>query len=337
MTIGTAQSNHFDPTDEQLGRLGTHFAPTNEEAKSRYDRFRSRDPFPAINPALLNIADVCQYVAKTGMIWPFKLMKEDLKFATYSLRLIGKIIYWDGEGVKCEKDISEGDDFVMKADSIAFVSLEPMLRIPHYIALRFNLRVDNVYRGLLLGTGPVIDPGFEGRLSIPLHNLTTNDYTFRGGDRLIAIDFTKLSPHPRLQPPGDVGETPIPDLQSLFIPYPPAPPGVERDLKSYLRQASPHQPVRSSIPNAIGKAVRAAQSASRLVTISTVAGAIVVLTIIISFAAFVMDYMQHRQELVDELRELRRRVERIEEEESQGAGANATGTSGSQASDLELE
>ncbi len=28
-----------------------------------------------------------------------------------------------------------------------------------------------VYKGLLLGTGPIVDPGFVGKLYIPLHKL----------------------------------------------------------------------------------------------------------------------------------------------------------------------
>ena len=55
------------------------------------------------------------------------------------------------------------------------------------------MKIDNVYRGLLLGTGPLIDPGFDGILSFPLHNLTSNDYTFIGGERIIWMEFTKLS------------------------------------------------------------------------------------------------------------------------------------------------
>lgn len=71
---------------------------------------------------------------------------------------------------------------------------EPTFRIPDYIALRFNLQITHVHKGLLLGTGPLIDPGFEGKLLIPLHNFTLNKYTLYGGQDLVWIEFTKLSP-----------------------------------------------------------------------------------------------------------------------------------------------
>jgi hypothetical protein len=48
---------------------------------------------------------------------------------------------------------------------------------------------------LLLGTGPLVDPGFAGRLFIPLHNLTSEPYTLIGGEGLIWVEFTKISPH----------------------------------------------------------------------------------------------------------------------------------------------
>ena len=67
------------------------------------------------------------------------------------------------------------------------------LLLPEYIAARFNLHIRHVHKGLLLGTGPLIDPGFSGRILIPLHNLTDNDYELSGGDGIIWVEFTKLS------------------------------------------------------------------------------------------------------------------------------------------------
>ena len=44
-----------------------------------------------------------------------------------------------------------------------------------------------------MGTGPLVDPGFEGKLLIPIHNLTNNTYKFYGGEKFIWIEFTKIS------------------------------------------------------------------------------------------------------------------------------------------------
>lgn len=75
------------------------------------------------------------------------------------------------------------------------VTLEPIIRLPAYLIARFNLKIRFIYKGLLLGTGPIVDPGFQGRLSIPLHNLTENEYEIKGGESIIAMEFTKISPN----------------------------------------------------------------------------------------------------------------------------------------------
>lgn len=171
--------------------------PRNEEeAKKKYLKFCSRDPFPNIKAALLNSADIFNYVATTGMIYPF--YPEQLSGASYSVGIGEKVIWWDEERQeRHEENLSKsGAYFKLRPNSIAFVMLEPLFQIPDYLVLRFNLRVVHVYKGLLLGTGPIVDPGFVGKLSIPLHNLTANTYTFRRGDALIALEFTKMSDNP---------------------------------------------------------------------------------------------------------------------------------------------
>lgn len=166
---------------------------TEREADQRYKKTFSNDPFPDIQPALLNSADIYNYVIETGMIFPF--YPEKLAGASYEVAIGEKIVWWDEKKQKVkEVDISRpGAFFKLKPNSIAFVMLEPTFRIPDYMALRFNLKIMHVYKGLLLGTGPLVDPGFVGKLSIPLHNLTANTYTFKHGDSLIEVEFTKLS------------------------------------------------------------------------------------------------------------------------------------------------
>jgi hypothetical protein len=82
---------------------------------------------------------------------------------------------------------------VLPANPITFVQVEPEFRLPNYIALRFNLRITHVHRGLLLGTGPLVDPGFRGKLLIPMHNLTASDYELATKEALIWIEFTKTT------------------------------------------------------------------------------------------------------------------------------------------------
>jgi deoxycytidine triphosphate deaminase len=174
------------------------------EADQRFERFENVDPFPEIAPALLNSQDLYDYARVTGMVFPFPKgedLRKKLKPASLEIDFLGHVY------IRSEREeslppspirperIHRDQPFVLPKNSIAFVALETEFRLPHYIALRFNLRITHVHRGLLLGTGPLVDPGFVGRLLIPLHNLTSEDYTIFGGDGLIWVEFTKVSPN----------------------------------------------------------------------------------------------------------------------------------------------
>lgn len=218
----------------------------DNEAKRRYEQFLSKDPYPEIEAALLNSADIFQYVAKTGMIYPFD--SDKLQGASYEVAIRGTVIWWDEEKKEehIEQLVKPGDSFRLEPNSIAFVTLEPMFRIPDYIALRFNLKIIHVYKGLLLGTGPLVDPGFVGRLSIPLHNLTANTYIFHAGDGIIQMEFTKLSRN-------NVWLTNKSDLSGLYKRKWIRP---GRTLKEYIARAlegSGNTIVKSSIPNELSK------------------------------------------------------------------------------------
>ncbi|HEX8452786.1 MAG TPA: hypothetical protein VF647_11860 [Longimicrobium sp.] len=127
------------------------------------------------------------------MLYPFSFSREDLQLASLDLPLLGRAVLWDEELKERTVEIADGTAFELPPNSIAFVTLEPYLQLPDYIAIRFNLRVRNVYRGLLLGTGPLVDAGYQGRLAFPLHNLTNNPYRFYGGQRIVSVEFTKLN------------------------------------------------------------------------------------------------------------------------------------------------
>lgn len=171
----------------------------DNEAETLARKYQDVDPYPDIEPALLNSADIMAYVKQTGLISPFH--PDNLKGASYDVTIKGDVVYYEPDpithvnGRKTFKLENDGDYFELLPNSIAFVTLEPTFRIPSYLALRFNLKITHIYKGLLLGTGPLVDPGFIGKLSIPLHNLTENTYRFYKGDQLITMEFTKMSPY----------------------------------------------------------------------------------------------------------------------------------------------
>lgn len=265
--------------DDLENREASRYATTQADAKERFKRFEALDPFPDIDSALLNSADVSDYVAATGMICPFYEGKQ--KPASYEVALLGKYVYWDEKGQKHGATILPGKEFILRQNSIAFVTLEPTFRIPEYMALRFNLKITHIYRGILLGTGPLVDPGFVGRLSIPLHNLTTNDYTFVGGDPLIWMEFTKISS--RTDWKRNTKERELVNREGKYFPFP-----CEKkefgDVENYLRKADAHRAIRSSIPDAIESARTQAEEAARRLRIFTFGGLVAVVAVLITIA-----------------------------------------------------
>lgn len=248
------------------------FAKDDDDAEKRYQRYKSLDPFPDIAPALLNSADIADYVAATGMICPFEYEKALLKPASYGVRLQGLCIYWSNNNkqrfvlskkpIERYANIEHRESFKLERNSIAFVSLEPMFRIPEYIAVRFNLKIKHVYRGLLLGTGPLVDPGFQNRLSFPLHNLTNDEYQLWAGEEAIYLEFTKLSKWKNWTTKPLV---PLPEEQEerkgRYFAFD-AEKLKRQDLDDYLRHANDGNPVESSIPIEIHSAQVAASHAA---------------------------------------------------------------------------
>jgi deoxycytidine triphosphate deaminase len=278
-------ADEFEPAEPpSRPRPGAPWPQSSEEAKERFSQWDETDPFPGIEPALLNSAHVEQYALATGMVYPF--YPDRLKSASYPIAIAGDVVYWDNRDRMRTIDLRKGatERFRLRRNSIAYVTLEPVFRLPQYIAIRFNLKIDNVYRGLLLGTGPLVDPGWAGRLSFPLHNLTTNDYWFDAGEEIIWVEFTKVSPLDRWKPEKATPAAP----PGTYRPYP----DVKRGgtVKTRLTAAAPHQTIRSSLEEAYDRAEKAAALTNRI----QVWGATALLVGLATLVALVVDVLAFR-------------------------------------------
>jgi deoxycytidine triphosphate deaminase len=223
------------------------------------------DPFPKIPASLLSADDIDRYVRSTGLIAPYHRggKNDRLKKAAYEGR-IGNYAYKYNEHGKLVPILTKGKGLTVPANTIVFVETNLEFRLPDYIALRFNMAITHVHRGLLLGTGPLIDPGYWGKLCIPLHNLTNLPYEIPANEGLIWVEFTKTTSTP------SKGRDPV--LSVAKAEEDPNNPGawnITKFIEKAAKQFGPEEnsvAIRSSIPlvaeEAAQKATLAADEAS---------------------------------------------------------------------------
>jgi deoxycytidine triphosphate deaminase len=158
---------------------------------TRADWWENDDPFHDLWPSQLTAEHIANYARVAGIVYPFD--ERWLKGATYEVGVSGNVYYWDDESRKHILDVAAqpGGEITLQRNSITFVETDVEFRLPHYIAARFNLHIKLVHRGLLLGTGPIVDPGFRGKLLIPLHNLTNSSYTIEADEKIVWVEFSK--------------------------------------------------------------------------------------------------------------------------------------------------
>lgn len=236
------------------------------------------DAVKDVPPSLLSAEHIYSFVMSTGLISPFHIggNKPRLKKASYEGRIGDTAYIFDGRKLK-PADFS-GRKLQIPANSIVFVESDIDFRLPNYVAVRFNLHIEHVHRGLLLGTGPLVDPGFWGKLCIPLHNLTSEDYEISKDDGLIWLEFTRTTFNLNNTEKG-IGAKPS---NSGYW-----------DILKFITKAAKGTggatsvPIQSSIGGALKTASDAAVSAerqTRIYSIASVVGALVLIAAAVSFA-----------------------------------------------------
>jgi deoxycytidine triphosphate deaminase len=154
-----------------------------------HEEWKYEDPSPDDRGILLS-NQIHRLCSVAGLLICEGYDEKNLRPASYTLRIGDDYVDSDGN---LHRLTEEDDSFVFQKNSIIFVSTKEKLELPYYIIGRFNIRVNWVYDGVLLGTGPQVDPGFSGALSCPLYNLTNMDLTIKRGQDFATIDFEKTT------------------------------------------------------------------------------------------------------------------------------------------------
>lgn len=165
-----------------------------------------------------------------------------------------------------------------------------------------------------MGTGPIVDPGFKGRLSIPLHNLTSNEYVFSSGDEIISIEVTKMSPIYKynVTPQTRLGKYIVREIPN------------HRQVDQYLQRAlekTNSDSVVSSITSTTNEAKKQARQAikavKKLSTFGIVGLITLVVAIVTAFINLLLPSYQLMQSVVDKQTAYEIRIHNLEEQISQ--------------------
>lgn len=234
---------------------------SRERGKRLAEAWAKKPEILDIPNTLLTSNHIVSVVEKTGLISPFFYSrgrrKDRLKKAAYEGRIGSKaFIYKDKNCPENIFEASKDEYLLVPRNSIVFVECDLDFRIPDFVALRFNLQIQHVHRGLLLGTGPLIDPGFWGKLCIPLHNLTDEDYEIPRDEGLIWIEFTKTT-----LPSESIDEARGPQESTS------EPKKEHWDIEKFLHKAADqfrgHKvPIKSSLPTMFDAATQSAEKAA---------------------------------------------------------------------------
>jgi deoxycytidine triphosphate deaminase len=134
------------------------------------------------------------YSRTLGLIEPFR--EDRLGPASYDISLGNECWYADHaeDTGEPKRVLAPDENLILEPNSIVYVTSSETLNLPFYLVGRFNLKLRLLHAGLLVGTGPQIDPGFSGRLSCPLHNLSNSRVSLKCGVPFAVLEFQKTTP-----------------------------------------------------------------------------------------------------------------------------------------------
>ena len=170
------------------------------------DRYLFEDPLKddenfkkPLGPVLL-AREIDTYARKYGLLIATNYEKGKLKGASYSMTADPTYKAWrfSENSEKVTLEVIKGENgnkyYEVPKNSLVYIRLLQKLKLPYYIIGRFNLKVSYTYKGLLLGTGPQVDPGYEANLNIPLHNFTNDPVKIYLDESFVSIDFVRTAP-----------------------------------------------------------------------------------------------------------------------------------------------
>lgn len=152
-------------------------------------------PFPEIHGVLLK--DKIEAYQDACGIFDDGYCSDHVGVASYSIR-VGRRFKSDGDVFELG-DGAGGTKRCVEIPPFGVVQIETMesLNLPAFLIARWNIKVSLANKGLVWVGAPQVDPGWCGRLSPPIYNLSKNAVRLLLGESFATMDFVKTTPFPQ--------------------------------------------------------------------------------------------------------------------------------------------
>lgn len=140
-----------------------------------------------------SIRGLCKHAPP--LVYPWEETR--IKGSSYDLSLGNEYYLYDRKAKpkKIENMINElvgTQELVIPSREICIVITKEKVSIPKDIAARVSLMTDVILKGVVITEQPPIDPGYDGKIYILLHNLSNKDVHLKCEDPILTIEFYQL-------------------------------------------------------------------------------------------------------------------------------------------------
>lgn len=135
-------------------------------------------------------------VSQPGLIYPFN--QPNLRASSYDLT-VGEEYYI---GEQCASStlstqrLKSLQSFTIPPHAVCFILATESIHLPPDVTAKVSLRMTHIYAGMVLTSQPPFDPRYHGGVIVMLHNLSSEPFHLKRGDRVATIEFMRLEAAP---------------------------------------------------------------------------------------------------------------------------------------------
>lgn len=273
---------------------------------------------PVKGPGVLSTPQLEYYLEKYGILKNYD--KRRIKAAVYEMRLGAQAVRWEDKTPLrfhlVENAPSESADaltrlcealpgvrgfrpadlsvssLVLPPNSLTFVSIYEIFNLPRDLMARFNLKSAFVHKGVMLGGGPIIDPGYRSGLVTPLHNFSNIPIVLSYREPLLKVEFARTQ-NPDQTDFGAIRTTPLRN---------------ERDVINEEEFYANTRFVESSVYAAIEKNENTVRALSSRLKMASIAGIIGLVALITAFYNLIVNLSNVSNSAVMKLHETQEKM-----------------------------